>query len=383
MYVMDTAQVDLSTLIIDGENARREILMCIHEAKKRIRIRMYMWRDDSAGNMILRALQNKIRVYPNIQIFIEKDAFGSRVYNVQNIITFGKRGGDIFSSKAGRVFLQNTKNIHFSYIGSWWPLRLKYLRENDHSKVFLFDEYTEKSQALMGGMNIADPYLNSREKTSFYSGGWHDYMVKLGGDLADRLAHDYIRKPGKWLLWKIQSGGEILMTIKNQFAMRKYILRELSQAKKSIAIEHGYLTDALVIRRLRRLSRKGIQVNVILPNTSDGVWHANMHSIHKLLKPSIIHTSWENTIRVFIYPWMVHAKVILIDESVAIIGSANLTYGSFDFLHETNAIFRGNDAVISSLSVQIQKDISISRQVEFTTIPSYFRWLAWIQSIFI
>lgn len=37
-----------SELIIDGENARKEILMCIHEATTNIGIRMYMWRDDIA-----------------------------------------------------------------------------------------------------------------------------------------------------------------------------------------------------------------------------------------------------------------------------------------------------------------------------------------------
>ena len=81
---------DESTLIIDGEQARQEILMSIHEAQHTIRIRMYMWRDDSAGNMILTALIQKIRTYPNIEVFIEKDAFGSLVYNLQKWISLGR-----------------------------------------------------------------------------------------------------------------------------------------------------------------------------------------------------------------------------------------------------------------------------------------------------
>ncbi len=157
---------DESTLIIDGEHARQEILMSIYEAQHTIRIRMYMWRDDNAGNIILEALQQKIRVYPDIQIYIEKDAFGSMVYNLQNVITFGRVKGDIFSSTIGRELLKNTKNIYLFYIGSSWPLRLIYRRENDHSKVFLFDEFTPGSRALIGGMNIADQYLNSQSPIS-------------------------------------------------------------------------------------------------------------------------------------------------------------------------------------------------------------------------
>ncbi len=181
-----------SELIIDGENARNAILKCIDGAGGSIRIRMYMWKDDSAGKLILEALQKKIETHPEIQIFIEKDAFGSRIYNFQKFITLGREGGDIFSSDIGRQFLKNTKNIRFSYIGSWRPLRLKYLRENNHSKVFLFDEFTPRSKALIGGMNIADQYLNAQNHTMPDHGGWHDYMVLLTGHLADTIV------AGKW-----------------------------------------------------------------------------------------------------------------------------------------------------------------------------------------
>ena len=81
---------------------------------------------------------------------------------------------------------------------------------------------------------------------------------------------------------------------------------------------------------------------------------------------------------------MIHAKVTLIDVSVAIIGSANFTRGSFDILHETNAIFRGDESeVVRSLVVQLDQDINLSRQITLETIPPYLRFLAWFQSLFI
>lgn len=178
-------------------------------------------------------------------------------------------------------------------------------------------------------------------------------------------------------------GVEIFMTIKNRRSMRQRVLREFSRAKKSIVIEHGYLTDTTIIRWLRKLSRRGIAVQVILPDTSDGVWHANMHSIHRLLRPSLIRHRYPDNISVYLYPGMIHAKVTLIDDSVAIIGSANFTYGSFDLLHETNAIFRGRTPVVASLAAQLEKDITLSRLITFDSIPSYMRLLSWFQSIFI
>ena len=176
---------------------------------------------------------------------------------------------------------------------------------------------------------------------------------------------------------------EIFMSLKQRRAIRQRVLRELSHAKRSIIVEHGYLTDATVIRRLRQLSRRGIAVRIILPDYSDGVWHANMHSIYRLLRPSLIAHRKPENISVYLYPGMIHAKVTLIDASVAIIGSANFIHGSFDILHETNAIFRGESEVVRSLVVQLDQDIKASRLVTLESIPSYLRALAWFQSIFI
>ena len=80
---------------------------------------------------------------------------------------------------------------------------------------------------------------------------------------------------------------------------------------------------------------------------------------------------------------MIHAKVILIDRSIAIIGSANLTYGSFDFLQETNVIFRKKSPVVTDLRMQLEKDITLSDLITFETIPTYNKFLAWFQRFFI
>lgn len=91
----------------------------------------------------------------------------------------------------------------------------------------------------------------------------------------------------------------------------------------------------------------------------------------------------EENLQVFLYRGMIHAKAILIDDSVAILGSANLTYGSFDFLNETNAIFRQTDGVVAELREQLREDMSYCYQVTLTTLPPHNRYLAWIQKILI
>jgi len=51
---------------------------------------------------VLSALIGKIAENPSIQIFIEKDAFGTRVYDFQKLVSLGRMRGDIFSGELGK-----------------------------------------------------------------------------------------------------------------------------------------------------------------------------------------------------------------------------------------------------------------------------------------
>lgn len=125
-------------------------------------------------------------------------------------------------------------------------------------------------------------------------------------------------------------------------------------------------------------------MKVIIPDRSDGVYHANMYSIYQLLRPSLLHSKKPNTkLSVHLYPGHIHAKVIVIDRCTAILGSANLTYGSFDLLSETNAIFRQTDGVVRDLITQMEEDLTYCTKLSLDTIPPYKKWMAWIQKIFI
>jgi len=370
-------------LIIDWDNSCNEIINCIKESVSSIRIRMFMWRNDSSWRKILSALEEKIKSNPTIKIYIEKDSFWSLVYNIQKWISLWKLWWDIFSSDIWKSFLQNNKNINFSFVGSKSIFLFKYLKENDHSKVFLFDEFTSKSTALIWWMNISDEYLTAQNHDSPESWWWHDYMVKIEWNIADNFASYWWKYSKKWLAKKILEWIEVLMSIKNKHTIRTEIIKELKKAKKSIIIEHWYITDYLVIKKLRKISRKWIDIKIILPSYSDWFWNSNMHSIYRLLKPSALTHKIDSNIQVYLYNWMIHAKVIVIDKKIAIIWSANLTHWSFDILKETNAIFRQKDWIVKELITQINKDLKNCKMINLENIPKYNKWVALIQRIFI
>lgn len=371
-------------LIVDGHNALRIILSSIRYAKKSIHIKMFMWREDELGRRVLQALEDKILEHPAIRVIIEKDIFGSRVYNWQRILSLGKKRGDIFSSEYGENFLRNYKEqVTFVRIGSKTLLLFKLLKENDHSKVFVFDEKTPHVSALVGGMNIGNEYLSAPNQQEPDAGGWHDYMLHIHGELANHLLKPVSKKRRPWALKTLGQGMEILLNLKSRRQMKRYMVRELKQAQESVIVEHGYLTDDNIIRRLRRIARKGVRVTVIVPDRSDGVYHANMQTIDKLLQPGLIRRRQSSPVRVYLYPGMIHAKVIIIDSETTIIGSANLTSNSFDYLNETNAIIRKKKGITRALLTQIKKDVARSTRLSRDTVPKYNRFLAAIQKIFI
>lgn len=373
---------DKIQLIIDWEKALDTIIKLIKDAKKTIKIRMFMWRDDESWRIVLNALWDKIKENPNILIHIEKDAFWTRIYNFQNFMSFWKMWWDIFYTKLWIDFIKN-RAVHFKLIWTSSIILFKYNKENNHSKIFIFDDNTSDSKILIGGMNIADEYLTAQNKEEPLKWWRHDYMVLINWKLPKDIYSYEFKNNKKYFARKIQQWVSIIMNIKNNQSMRKEILRELDSAKSSIIIEHWYFTDNAIIRRLKQISRKWIKIQVIFPIFCDWFYDANMHSIYKLLKPSIIKSTRKMNIEVYLYNWLIHSKVILIDELTSIIWSANLTNWSFDLLRETNAVFRQNSWITLELLEQLNNDINQCTRITRETIPKYSRWLAWIQKIFI
>lgn len=367
-----------STLIIDWEDALKEIRESIQEAQKNIKIRMYMWRDDMSWRLIIWLLEKKITENPKIKIQIDKDAFWTKVYNFQKYVTFWRVWWDIFSSDCWKEFLKHT-NVTLNYVWTSSILLFKYIKENDHSKVFIFDENTPKCKILIWWMNIADEYLKPQNRNNPDLWWWHDYMVKI-----EWKWHFSSPKQSKGIFSrKIMNWFSLFMNIKSKRNMRNEILREIWKAKRNIIIEHAYITDQKVIRKLRKISNKWVKVCLILPTMSDWVWHSNMNTAKKLLKPWIINRKSHRNIKIYLYPGYIHAKTILIDEATAIIWSANLTRWSFDILKETNAIFRNWNWVVNELKKQLKKDMNASENIDYSNIPKFSRIKSWLQEIFI
>ena len=119
-------------------------------------------------------------------------------------------------------------------------------------------------------------------------------------------------------------------------------------------------SDDKVIEAVKRVAGNGIRVTIILPKSPDTHHYANMVTINKLIP------SEEKTApRVFLYPKMMHAKVVLTDGVIAAVGSANLTPRSMKTSREITMFVHGNpeDLFIKRLREQLEADLTESEAV--------------------
>jgi len=128
--------------------------------------------------------------------------------------------------------------------------------------------------------------------------------------------------------------------------VEKLYLESIGAAKKTIYIENQYLTSAKIAEALghRLTQNQGPEIVIILPRESSG-WleQSTMDALRARILKGLFNADRHHRLRVF-YPALgdgktsvyVHSKLMIVDDRLAIIGSANLSNRSMGFDSECN-----------------------------------------------
>jgi cardiolipin synthase len=313
-------------LLVDGEEAFERILAAIDSAERSLYVQTYIWKDDTIGQRV--ATKLKEAADRGVEVTVSKDALGT-VFEL----------GDMLRGKPSPVFtkrgLKGYDNI---------TVKTEIFADTDHSKYFIVDDRV----AVFGGMNIADEYHTE----------WHDFM---GLAETERYAKAFADKVIHGMPWPADSPSAfVAVNDRNATEIRTGLIEMLDHARERVIIEHAYFSDSRLIEAVTRAAGRGVQVDLILPKEPDTHIYPNWVTTNRLLE-----SDYRGTLKIFLYPEMTHAKVMLADGVFAAVGSANLTPRSMLTSKEVILFVHGEPEAtfIRELRETLEADIAASERI--------------------
>jgi cardiolipin synthase len=214
------------------------------------------------------------------------------------------------------------------------------MNNRNHRKLLILDGDT----AFIGGYNIGLEYQGEGKL-----GHWRDDMVRVRGSgsiSAEKrfvldwnfAAKDHIKvedyaptKPGSGKAsLQVVSGGPDT----DAKPIEELYVKMITSAKEYAYIQTPYFVPSeAVIAALVAAAKSGVEVRVMMPSKPDHpfVYWASLFNAGEVLQSGV-------RIHQFKKEGFIHAKVLVMDDAVASIGSANFDRRSFELNFETNAV---------------------------------------------
>ena len=237
----------------------------------------------------------------------------------------------------------------------------------DHRKILVVDGRV----GFTGGVNLADEYINHIEKY----GRWKDAAVMLEGEAVRPLTILFLEM---WSILREPEFEKFLSVPPHSVPAKGFAapygdcpldgervgemvyIDLLNRAKRYIHIMTPYLIlDGELETALKFAAERGVDVHLILPHVPDKKFAYALAKTHykSLLDSGVKISEW--------LPGFVHAKVFVVDDSEAVVGTINLDYRSL-YHHFENAVWMKDTACISAIEKDFQKTLEFCRDVEPT-----------------
>lgn len=237
----------------------------------------------------------------------------------------------------------------------------------DHRKILVIDGKV----GFTGGVNLADEYINHIEKY----GRWKDAAVMLEGEAVRPLTILFLEM---WSILREPEFEKFLSVPPHSVPVKGFAapygdcpldgervgemvyIDLLNRAKRYIHIMTPYLIlDGELETALKFAAERGVDVHLILPHVPDKKFAYALAKTHykSLLDSGVKISEW--------LPGFVHAKVFVVDDSEAVVGTINLDYRSL-YHHFENAVWMKDTTCIPAIEKDFQKTLESCRDVEPT-----------------
>lgn len=338
-------------LLIDGQEFFDRLLNEMHLAQEYILFQFYLIRCDEIGQKVQNVLIERARA--GVAVYFLYDEVGSSTLTEEYLSALTQAGikvSEFGTRKGRRNFLQ------FNF--------------RNHRKTVVIDG----KRAFVGGFNIGDEYLGRDPDI----GHWRDTALLVEGPAVIPIQVVFFNdwfwatRESADVKWdNVQKSGDVnLLCVPTGPADNKekclLLMTEIiNSAQKRLWIANSYfIPDESLFIQLELAVLRGVDVRLIIPHKPDNypVW---MASFSFLSKASSI------GIRVYKYAeGLLHQKVILVDETITSIGTANWDNRSIRLNFELTIISM-DPSLNKRVETMLIKDMSrsVESPVVFDNLP--------------
>ena len=327
-------------IVETGEEAYHRLVEMIENARSSVFITTYVLNADEVGRTLIDLLSRKAREGVTVRLLL--DDAGSWRLRRSSLSPLTQAGARVAH------FMPMLTN----------PFRGRANLRN-HRKLVVVDRLT----AFAGGMNLTSEYIGPLPDPR----RWRDLAVFVEGPAVDDL--DWLFRsdwkfatkeelaapppreptefgglpathgPGDATVQVVASGPDV-----DGDPLYESLLSLVFFARERIWIITPYFVpDEVLVRALGLAVRRGVDVRLIVP------WRSN-HPIVDLARESYIRELHEAGARVLLYrPTMLHAKAVIFDDRLSMIGSPNMDNRSF-FLNYEVALYIFSPARVTEMS---------------------------------
>lgn len=317
--------------VLPGGRAKFEALTRdVSRAKHYIHIEYYKWFNDSIGRALLDVLAE--RAADGVQVRLLYDAFGNS----------GKEAA------LTPEFLEEYRARGVDMVG-YDPMRFPYINHalhRLHRKMVVIDG----NVAYTGGLNVADYYIHGRPEI----GRWSDMHARLTGPVVgeyqalfsrmwrsvtgERLDSAAYQGTDAWADGCDRDGYEAFVVDrepgKKSARIRQAYISCFRHARRRVLIINPYIIMVRSVRSaLYDCVERGVDVEILLGRRGDNLVSevSTAREIHQLARRGARVWLCEECFH--------HDKVMVVDDTLCTIGTANLDARSLSFDYEVNAYF--------------------------------------------
>lgn len=303
----------------NGIDKLTDLLHELEQATHHIHLQYYIFCDDEMGNRVKELLIRK--AHQGVEVRVLYDDVGC--WNVKRRFFDEMREAGIEA---------------YGFLRVAFPLLTSKVNYRNHRKIVVVDGKV----GFMGGMNLADRYCKG---TSW--GPWRDSHFRIRGKgvhglqsaflidwyvVSKKMLNDRVYYPPA----EVYSDTILQVATSGPVGQWRVLLQAaifmISNAKRYLFIQTPYFLPTEGLNQaLQTAALGGVDVRLMLPKRSD------TRSAH-MATHSFIDGMVKAGVKVYFYKaGFLHAKMVVSDDAIACIGSANMDFRSFEHNFEVNA----------------------------------------------